>query len=161
MSENSITTFALAAGMGAIAGMRSMSAPALLSRHLSQQKQRGRGAAVRLLSSRRTAAALTLFAGGEMVVDKTPFVPSRTEPPSLAGRVLAGALSGAAIAGRRGGSQVGAALLGAAAALGATHLAYNLRVVAEKRFGVPDAILGFVEDAVVWAGGSRLAAAVG
>lgn len=160
MSENNTTTYALAAGMGVIAGMRSMSAPALLSRHLSQQKGRD-GSVARLLASRRTATVLTLLAGGEMVADKTPFVPSRTEPPSLAGRALAGALSGAAIADRRGGSQVGAALLGAAAAVGATHLAYNLRVEAEERSGIPNAILGLVEDAVVWVGGSRLAAAVG
>lgn len=156
MSERS-TTFALAAGMGAIAGMRSMSAPALLSRHLSQQKGRGRSAIARLLASRRTAVVLTLSAGGEMVLDKTPFVPSRTEPPSLAGRALAGALSGAVIAGQRGGSQAGAALLGAATALGSAHLVYNLRVGAGERFSVPDAVLGFVEDAVVWVAGSRLA----
>lgn len=160
MSENS-TTLALAAGMGAIAGMRSMSALALLSRHLSQRKRGGRGTAVRLLSSRRTATVLTLLAGGEMVADKTPFVPDRTEPPALAGRAFAGALSGVAIADWRGSSQVGAAILGAAAAIGATHLAYTLRVEAGERSGAPNAVLGLIEDVVVWAAGSRLASAVG
>ena len=95
MSETR-TTLALSAGLGLIAGMRSMAAPALLSRHLAGRSARGRGAAMRLLASRRTASVLTVLAAGEMVADKTPAIPDRTDPPALLGRIVMGALSGAA-----------------------------------------------------------------
>ena len=149
-------TLALAAGIGLIAGLRSMAAPALVSHHLSQ---RSRGRAPGLLASSRTAAVLKLLAAGEMVGDKTPFIPNRTDPPALAGRALSGALSGAALAGARGGSPLGAALIGSTAAVGSTFLAYNLRREAGRRSGIPDFLLGLVEDVVVLTAGSNITAA--
>ncbi|MDX1530449.1 MAG: hypothetical protein R3362_02890 [Rhodothermales bacterium] len=152
------TTLALAAGMGVIAGMRSLSAPALVSRRLSQRRRRGRGWPARLLGSGRVADALTLLAAGEMIADKLPAIPARTEAGPLTGRAMTGALSGAAVAGWRGGSVVGGAVVGAAAALGAAVGAYRLRRAAGAY--VPDPALALVEDAVVLAAGSRIASAV-
>lgn len=159
------TTLAYAAGMGAVAGMRSMTAPAFLSRRLAGRKRpwdrlRSRPAVLRLLSDRRSATALTGLAAGEILADKTPAVPRRTTFPSLVGRAASGALCGAVIAARRGGSQPVAALVGAAAAVGAAHLAYRLRKEAGEATGLPDLVLALVEDAIVLTSGSRLAAAV-
>lgn len=162
-----ITTLAFAAGMGAIAGMRSMAAPALLSRRLVRTKRpgewlrrRARFSAVRLLDSRRSATGLTALAAGEMVADKVLVVPRRTKLFPLTGRALSGALVGAVIAARRGGSQPMGALAGAVAAVGASHLAYRLRKGAAEGLGIPDFALALVEDAVVVSAGGRLAAAV-
>ena len=152
--ENS--TLALAAGIGFIAGLRSMAAPALVSHYLSQRPQ---GRTASLLASRRTAKILKLLAAGEMAGDKTPFIPNRTDPSALAGRVLSGALSGAALADSRGGSPLGAALIGSATALGSTFLAYNLRREAGRRSGIPDFLLGLVEDVVVLTAGAKITAA--
>ena len=161
MPEHS-TTFALAAGLGLVAGMRSMAAPALLSRHLAQTPASRRdGWATRLLAARPATLLLPLFATAEATADKTPVVPDRTEPPALIGRALSGALCGAAIAGRRGGSRVGAALVGAAAAVGATFAAYHLRKAVGEHTGLPDAVVALAEDALVWFAGTRLAEAVG
>lgn len=157
------STLALAAGFGIVAGMRSMSAPALLSRrlrHLPAYRVRRKGRAVRLLASRRTAAVLTALAAGEMVADKMPGVPARTDPPGLMGRAVMGALSGAAVAGWRGGTAVGAMLVGGAAAVASAHLAYVLRRDAVRASGVPDPVVALAEDGLVVAAGSRLAAAV-
>lgn len=159
MSETR-TTLALSAGLGLIAGMRSMAAPALLSRHLAGRSARGRGAAMRLLASRRTASVLTVLAAGEMVADKTPAIPDRTDPPALLGRIVMGALSGAAVATWRGGPAFGAALVGGVAAAASTHLAYQVRKAAGQATDVPDPLFGLAEDALVVAAGSRLAAAV-
>lgn len=156
--SNKIKTLLFAAGMGSLAGMRSMSAPALLSRHL-QRHERGGGYVARLLSSRRAATALTLFAAAEMAADKTPFIPNRTEAMSLAGRVASGALSGAAVAGARGDSQLGAVLVGSAAAAGSTLLSYSVRRNVGKRTGIPDALLGLFEDAVVVTAGRAIVSA--
>lgn len=159
MSENT-KTLALAAGLGIIAGMRSMSALALLSHRFAQRHVRRRGRVVHLLAARPTAGILKLCAAGEMVADKTPYVPSRIEPPSVAGRALMGALSGFAVAEWRGGSPLAGALVGSAAAVGSTFMAYEVRRRAGQRSGVPDPVLGLIEDVIVLAAGSRCAAAV-
>lgn len=159
--SNSNTTYVLAAGLGVIAGMRSMAAPAFVSRYLSRQRRRRSYSAVtRLLASRRTANVLGLLAIGEMVADKTPLVPDRTEPPALAGRLLMAAVSGVAVAEARGGSWPMAALISAAAAAGSTYGFYHLRALAARRTGLSNPALGLTEDAVVIASGSRLAAAI-
>lgn len=158
MSETTMT-LALAAGVGTIAGMRSMAAPALVSRRLSQQTVRRRDA-VPFLSSSRAATLLTALAAGEMVADKTPFVPDRVAPMALAGRALSGALTAAAVAGRRGKVSLGAALIASAAAVGSAFCAYTLRRAAGRSTRVPDAVFGLVEDAIVLAAGTRLARAV-
>ena len=156
-------TLAYAAGMGAIAGMRSMAAPALLSRRLTQRKRpwdrlQPRAAAVRLLASPRSATVLTVLAAGEMAADKMPFVPARTELPSLVGRAASGALCGAVVAARRGGSKPVAAVIGAAAAVGMAHLAYCVRKRVGETTGLPDVVTALAEDAVVLLAGTRLAA---
>ena len=72
-------TLALAAGLGAVTGLRSLTAPALLSRRLAHRPGRDRGAA-RLLTLGPVPALLALGAVGELVADKTPSIPDRTEP---------------------------------------------------------------------------------
>jgi uncharacterized membrane protein len=158
MSETR-SPLALAAGMGLVAGMRSMAAPALLSRRLSRLPGHGHGPAAGLLRSRLAATTFAALAAGEMIADKTPAVPDRTEPMSVLGRALMGALSGAAIAGVRGGSQTGGALVGATAAVGSTFLAYTLRARAGRNTGVPDVALALAEDLVVVGLGARIASA--
>lgn len=103
---------------------------------------------------------LTLLAAGEMVADKTSFIPDRTEATALIGRALAGAVSGATVAAARDHPQLGAALVGSAVAAGSTALFYTLRKQAEERTGLPDSVLGFVEDAAVFVAGQRLVSAV-
>src|SRR5688500_10878471 len=85
--------------LGAIAGLRSMSAPALLTHELADGgKAREFGPLERILTSERTAGVLALLAGGEMLADKTPYVPDRTNPVPLIGRAVIGSLTAAAFA---------------------------------------------------------------
>lgn len=158
--SDSTKSLVLAAGLGAVVGMRSMSGPALLSHYLMHHPwwRRPRGLAG-VLASGTVAGVLEVLAAGEMVADKTPVVPDRTELPALLGRAVIGAFCSAVVADRRGGSRVGAMLVGAGAAVGATFLAYHLRKEAGNRFHVPDPLLGLVEDGLVLAAGSRLAKA--
>lgn len=152
---DSLSSLALAAGIGCVAGMRSMAAPALLSRQLTEHPHRG--PAGRLLASPPVASVLPVLAAGEMVADKTPFIPDRTEAVPVAGRALMGALCGAAICHGTRSEQMAGALVGAAAAVGATFLAYTIR----RRAGeaLPDLVLGMAEDALVLALGARIASA--
>src|SRR5690606_2486359 len=109
------------------------------------------------LSSRLAARVLPALALGELVADKLPFVPARTDPPALLGRVGSGALCGAAVAGWRGEPTAGAALAGTLGALGSTFLFYHLRKAAGEATGVPDPAIALAEDAAALTAASRLA----
>ncbi len=135
-----------AAVMGAVAGLRSMTAPAVVS-----QLARGLPIGSRSMGflnsavSMRTTVALAV---GELIADKLPFLPSRTKPPSLILRAISGALSGAAVCSAKKKSVVSGIVIGAAAAIGATYGAYELRKRAAKRLHVPDPVIAIAEDAL-------------
>lgn len=152
------STAVLAAGIGLVSGMRSMAAPAILARQLSgARRRRHTGAAVRWLRHPVAARWLPVMAAGEMAADKAPFVPDRTEPPSLAGRAASGGICGAAVAGWHSESEIAGALIGAVAALASTFGVYHLRAAAGRALPVPDAVVGAAEDAAAVALGSRVA----
>jgi uncharacterized membrane protein len=143
-----------ALGLGAVAGVRSMSAPALLSQAASRGAVRGiENTKFALLASPKVARILTLLAVGEAVADKFPGAPARISVPGLAGRMTTGALVGAALftaADRRG--PVGAAL-GLLSATASAYPSYYLRVGAQEKLGLPNWALGLLEDALAEGGG--------
>lgn len=122
--------------IGAITGMRSMAGAATLARHGGLLK-----------------GATALMAAGEMAADKTSFVGNRTDALPLAGRAAMGALLGALIARERHDGVVFGALLGAAAAVAAAHLAYQLRI----RMPLSAVAGGMLEDAIVVGAGTLYA----
>ncbi len=136
-------------GLGAVAGVRSMSAPALLSRAASRGGIDGiEDTPFAFLASSRTARILTVLAVGEALADKLPFAPDRISAPGLLGRMASGALVGAALfaaAERRAAPGAGLGLLSAAAA---SYPSYYLRVKTQEKLGVPNWALGLVEDAL-------------
>ena len=146
-----------AASLAAIAGLRTAAAPALLSRAVRRGDVGGlQDTPFAALGSPKVSTALRLMMIGEMVADKTPFVPSRTSPPALLGRALSGALVGATLfvsEGRRGTS---GAALGALCAVAAAYAGERLRVKGTEKLGLPDLALAFVEDRIVLFGGTRL-----
>lgn len=144
-------------GFATLAGMRSMSAPAFLSHYLSRQAHTGLAKSpLRFLQKPVTATVLKVIAAGEMVADKLPSTPDRTAPPVLLGRLLSGALVGAAWYKSRHGSAIGGGLLGGLVAVGATFVSYALRTGISKQAGLPIALVGVGEDALVLAGGTAL-----
>ena len=144
-------------GFATLAGMRSMSAPAFLSHYLSRQPHAGlEGSPLRFLQKPATATVLKVMAAGEIVADKLPMTPDRIAPPVLLGRLLSGALVGAAWYKSRHGSAVGGGLLGGVVAVAATFVSYALRTGISKKSGVPVALVGVGEDALVLAGGAAL-----
>ena len=123
--------------LGALTGMRSMAGPAALAIQ--------RGGVMKHI--------LTVMAAGEMVADKTPFVGNRTDPGPLAARAVLGAIVGGVIAHDSRGNIAFGALLGAAAAIAAAHLAFEAR----RRLPISNVTAGLIEDAVVVGLGSRAA----
>ena len=147
-------TRARALGLGAVAGIRSMTPPALLSRAASRGEVGGiEGTPFGALASSRVARFLTLLAVGEAIGDKFPMAPRRISVPGLLGRLASGALVGAALfaAGERPGA-AGAAL-GALSALATAYPSYYLRVKTQDRLGAPNAALGLAEDVIALGAG--------
>jgi uncharacterized membrane protein len=127
-----------AAGIGVVAGLRSMTAPAAVARRADA------------LHWRRARNVVTALAVGELIAGKLPFVPRRTSRGPLIARLVSGAVCGAVV-----GCSPAGAPAGALGALAGAFLGYQARRRA-ARFGLVAAV---VEDAVAIAG-ARLALSV-
>lgn len=138
-----------AAVMGVAAGMRSMASPAIVTQLAKSGLIPSGQTAMSFFNRPATAKTMAVLALGEMVADKLPFMPKRTEAPALVTRAISGAVSGAAICSSKKRSAIAGALLGAVGAVGATYGAYQLRKWAGERFEVPDAVIAIAEDALV------------
>ncbi len=153
VSPDAIRTAALAA----ISGVRSMAAPALLARAVGRGEVSGlRATPFAPLGYDRTSTILRALMVGEMIGDKTHFVPSRTSAGALFGRALSGALVGSALFVSRECPGVSGALLGAASALAGVYAADRLRSATTQGLGLPDPLFGLLEDGLILIGGSRL-----
>src|SRR5258707_4716945 len=87
----------LTIGIGAIAGLRSMAAPAIISRAARRKAFRIRDPRLKFLQSNKTEIVLSALAVGELVADKLQFIPKRTRPGPLAARIGSGSLCGAVL----------------------------------------------------------------
>jgi uncharacterized membrane protein len=144
-------------GIGALAGMRTSSAPVITSHILSHHRSRNlEHSPLSFMQSRTVANTLKVIAISELVVDKLPSTPNRIKPAGVAFRCLAGALAGASINKAAGGNVVAGALLGATSAFASTYLSYILRKTTVKNTGIIDPIIGAVEDALVIGAGVGL-----
>ncbi|MBX0292906.1 DUF4126 family protein [Hymenobacter sp. HSC-4F20] len=145
-------------GLGAIAGFRSMTAPALLSSNLLTYHPHAlAGSPLRWLQKPWVAHGLKVLAAGEMTADKLPQMPDRIAPTALAGRAAAGALVGATLYKINHDKQLTGALVGALAALGATYISFFLRKKATAGSGLPSGLVGGLEDLLTIGAGVALA----
>jgi len=95
-----------------------------------------------------TAIVFTVLAVGEMVGDKLPQCPNRTDAGPLVSRVAFGGLVGALAATGLTGSALEGILLGGISALAGTWLGFLLRRWMVKDSGYRDAYVALVEDAI-------------
>ena len=89
-------TYLKAFGIGFIAGMRALAAPALLSHKLVRTvpiKEPQKPS--QYLAQPPVSLGLKVLAGGEMIADKLPNAPNRTSPPQFITRLASGATCGA------------------------------------------------------------------
>jgi uncharacterized membrane protein len=144
-------------GLGAITGVRSMAAPAILSRSAVEERIGSlEGTPFAALASPRVSTALQLLEMGEMVGDKTPIIPSRTSLLPLLGRAAIGAFAGAALFASGKRPVAAGAALGAVSATAAAYAAEGVRMRITERLGVPNVVAGLLEDGIVLLGGPRL-----
>jgi uncharacterized membrane protein len=150
---------ACAAGIGAVSGLRSMAGPAIVSEAASHNRVRVGKTPLAWLASDSAATTSALLAVGELIADKLPFIPNRTEPASLALRAASGALCGYAICVKQGPGKRAwmAAAVGAMAAVAAAYAGFEYR----RRVKLPPIVAALVEDAVAIGAGSIVISAIG
>jgi uncharacterized membrane protein len=145
-------------GIGALAGMRTTAGPAIssqiLSHHHSKRLERS---PLNFMQSKTVANVLTALSVTEVIADKLPTTPNRTQPMGVIFRGLSGALAGASIYKASGNNPLIGSLLGATAAVASTFACYTLRKNIVKSTAILDPIIGAVEDAIVVGAGITLA----
>ena len=144
----------LALGIGVVAVLRSMTAPAVVAWAALLRWINLNGTWASWLGHPVTVAILTVLAIGELVADKLPKTPSRTAPPSFIARIVSGAFSGAVI-GTAWGYTWSALGAGAVGAVLGTLAGHRVRVAV---WHGPDLPIALLEDAVAVLGGFALAA---
>ncbi len=153
-SNTAIQTFVI----GVVCGMRSTFGPALVAHKLSGQGVTGRRetalGALNFMASPRTANFLKVAAAGELIADKLPQTPARTEPGALTGRALSGALCGAALGRSAGQSVRTGAIVGALGAVAGSYAFYYLRRYLTHAQNLPDLPVALTEDALAAVGGA-------
>ncbi|WP_439883318.1 DUF4126 family protein [Pontibacter sp. MBLB2868] len=141
-------------GLGAVAGMRAMSAPALLSNELSKiPTTRLSHSPLHYLQSGAVSTGLKVMAASEMLGDKIPGIPDRITIPSVLTRAASGALVGATLFTANKDKTMTGAAVGAAAAVAATYISFYLRKLVRKQTSFPDAFSGVIEDAIMLGSG--------
>ena len=154
MNDNKKNLLLRASILGVMSGMRATSGVATLSRHAVRYPDGFAKTAFKLLASPGVSKLITLGQVGEMVVDKLPFLPSRTEPQGLIGRMLAGGVVGAAVVREAGKPVVPGILIGASSALVSSYVFYLLRRETGKALHLPDPVVAVAEDAGVFGFGA-------
>jgi uncharacterized membrane protein len=149
--------YAGAALIGTVAGMRSMTAPAIASRIAGAAGVEVDKTGVEFLHNPVIPRVMSILAFGELIADKLPFIPSRTTAFPLIVRAISGAVSGAALCSSKKRSPLLGAVFGATGAVAGTYAAYGMRRRLVKNVHIPDAVVAVAEDALAIGAGTLIA----
>jgi uncharacterized membrane protein len=139
--------------IGVIAGLRSLTAPAVVAWAAHRHWLRLPNSLLSVMGSTAAVAVFTLLALAELVVDQLPSTPSRTEPAGLSARIVLGALSGASVAASGSQSIALGAVFGAAGGVAGAFAGYEARTRLVRVLKVPDFVIASLGDAVAIGGG--------
>jgi uncharacterized membrane protein len=150
---NPSLVLALAFCIGVIAGLRALTAPAVVcwAAHLGWINLRGSPLA--FMSTAIAVLLFTIFALVELTNDKLPKTPSRTTPVPLTVRAVTGALSGAALGIAGGQSPALSAVLGAIGAIAGAFAGYQVRHRIVTGLHLRDLPVALAEDLIAIGGG--------
>jgi uncharacterized membrane protein len=144
--------------IGIVAGLRSLTAPAMVSWGAFLGWINLHGTWASWVGNIVTVVILSLLAVAELVNDKLPKTPPRTAPPVFAARLITGAFSGAVI-GTVWGAKWGGLGAGIIGAVLGTLGGYQARTRLVAATGGKDLPIALLEDAVAILGGLAIVAA--
>jgi uncharacterized membrane protein len=138
----------LALGIGFVAGLRSLTAPAAVSwaAHLGWLSLAD--TPLQWMGSATAVVIFSLLALAELVADKLPKTPNRTKPGPLISRILLGGLAGAALTAAAGASLLGGAILGGVGGIIGAFVGYEIRRRLVSSSGIEDQPVAIAEDLV-------------
>src|SRR5262245_59261237 len=147
-SMSSGVTLLLAFCIGIVAGLRSLTAPAVVAwaAHLGWMNLSTSPLA--FMGSAWAVSIFTLLALGELVADQLPTTPARTAAVGLGARIVSGGLTGACVGIAGGISLWPAALLGAVGGIAGAFGGYHSRVGLVRGLHVPDFVIAIPEDLI-------------
>jgi len=140
--------FVLAIGIGIVAGLRSLTAPAVVAwgAHLGWLNLHGSPLA--FIGSTTAVAIFSLLAVGELVADKLPTTPKRTAVAGLLARIITGGLCGACLCAGTGKSLLAGALLGGTGGVIGAFTGYEIRSRLVRNLHIKDFFVAICEDLV-------------
>jgi uncharacterized membrane protein len=153
MSMSASEILLLAFLLGMVAGLRSLTAPAVLAWAAHRNWLNVHNTPLSFMASTAAMVIFVLLAVGELIADQLPSTPSRTAPPGLIARMVMGGLCGAGMAAAGTQSLVLGAILGVVGALIGTFGGYQARTGLVKALKVPDLVIATLEDVVAIGGG--------
>jgi len=146
MSTNFV--FAFAFGIGVVAGLRSLMAPAAIAWAAHLGWLHLQGTSLGFMGSKAAVVTFSLLAIGELIGDKLPRVPKRTAAAPLLARIVTGGLSGACLCASANQSLGIGMLLGAVGAVIGAFGGYHVRKYLVNQLKLPDLIIALLEDLI-------------
>jgi uncharacterized membrane protein len=139
--------------IGVIAGLRSLTAPAVVAYGAHKGWLHLAGTKIPWMGALWALIFFVLLAIVELITDQLPSTPPRTKGPGLIARILMGGLAGACVAVAGAGSLTVGAILGIVGALVGAFGGYQARTGLVRALKVPDFVIACVEDLVAICGG--------
>ena len=143
-------------GIGIVAGLRSLTAPACVSWAAHLHRLDLRDSRLALLGSTIAVFAVSALGIGELIADKLSFVPDRTSPFPLAFRVLSGALCGAALCISANRLLLQGTLLGGLGGINGAFAGFHVRRLLVNYLKINDTSIALAEDALAIGAGLLL-----
>jgi uncharacterized membrane protein len=140
--------FVLALGIGIVAGLRSLTAPAVVAWGAYLSWLNLHGSPLAFIGSTTAVAILSVLAIGELIADKLLMIPKRTAPAPLMARIITGGLCGACLCAAAGQSLVAGALLGGIGGVVGAFLGYSIRRRLVNDLHINDFVVAVCEDVV-------------
>src|SRR5580693_6502536 len=142
-----MSTYVLAFLIGVIAGLRAMTAPAVVSWAARLGWLHVENTWLAFLGYAATPYILSVLAIGELIADKLPKTPSRKAPPGFITRIVTGSLCGAAI-GAASQGLIGGLVAGLIGAVAGTLGGYEFRSRLVRATGGKDLPIALLEDVI-------------
>jgi uncharacterized membrane protein len=140
--------FVFAIGIGIVAGLRSLIAPAVVAWAAQFGLLNLHGTLLAFMGSKTAVAIFSLLAIGELIADKLPRTPKRTAPAPLLARILTGGLSGACLFAAAEKSLIAGAPLGAIGSVIGAFVGYEIRKRLVNNLPIKDFVVAVCEDVV-------------
>jgi uncharacterized membrane protein len=147
-----MSVYVLALLIGVVAGLRAMTAPAVVSWAAYLGRMHLENTWLAFLGYAWTPYILSALALAELVTDQLPTTPSRKAPMQFGARIVSGGLCGTAF-GASGGTWIAGLVAGVIGAIAGTLGGSEFRTSLVARTGGRDLPIALLEDAIAIGGG--------